>query len=82
MNLEKKSNRVSLSVSLNMLVIVIILALSTGLTVIAYKVNSERVDRYYKMNTANYADTVAAFMDGDWFERSGYDYHRRIQGSA
>ena len=69
MNLEKKSNRVSLSVSLNMLVIVIILALSTGLTVIAYKVNSERVDRYYKMNTANYADTVAAFMDGDWFER-------------
>jgi len=67
--LEKKSSRVSLSVSLNVLVIVIILALSSGLTVIAYKVNSERVDRYYKLTTAHYADTVAAFMDGDWFER-------------
>ena len=66
---EKKRKRVSLSVSLNVLVIVIILALSTGLTLIAYRVNSERVDRYYKITTAHYADTVAAFMDGDWFER-------------
>ena len=54
--------------SLNALVIVIILALSAGLTAIANEMNGARVDSYFKHATADYADTVAAFMDGDWFE--------------
>lgn len=66
--MEKKKHRVSLSLRLNALVIVIILLLSGGLTFIAYDINSQRVDRYYKQTTAYDAGTVAAFMDGDWFD--------------
>ena len=65
--MEKKKKRLTLSVQLNALVIAIILALSAGLTAIAYEMNGSRVDRYFKTATTNYADTVAAFLDGDWF---------------
>ena len=61
-----KKRRISLSVKLNALVIAIILAISGGLTAIAYKVNSERVDQYFKQATAGSAATVAGFVDGDW----------------
>ena len=61
-----KKRHYSLSVKLNALVIAIILALSGGLTAIAYRVNSVRVDQYFKAATASAAGTVAAFVDGDW----------------
>ena len=67
--MKTNKRRFSLSFKLNVLVIAIILALSGGLTFIAYAVNSERVDRYYKQTTASAANTVAGFMDGDWFGR-------------
>ena len=55
-----KKRHYSLSVKLNALVIAIILALSGGLTAIAYRVNSVRVDQYFKAATASAAGTVAA----------------------
>ena len=61
-----KKRHYSLSVKLNALVIAIILAISGGLTAIAYRVNSVRVDQYFKAATASAAGTVAAFVDGDW----------------
>ncbi len=66
MNTDKR--RITLSVRLNVLVIAIILALSGGLTAIAYRVNSARVDQYFKDATASAANTVAGFVDGDWLE--------------
>ena len=67
--MKHKSRRVSLSLRLNLLVIAIIFVLAGGLTFIAYNINGERVDRYYKQTTTYYAGTVAAFLDGDWFGR-------------
>ena len=57
---------VSLTVKLNVLILAITILLAGGLTVIAYQVNSERVDRYYKQTTSEAAAAVAAFMDGDY----------------
>ena len=66
MPVKIKKRRISLSAKLNVLVIAIILALSGGLTAIAYRVNSVRVDQYFKAATSSAAGTVAAFVDGDW----------------
>ena len=60
---------VSLTVKLNVLILAITILLAGGLTVIAYQVNSERVDRYYKQTTSEAASAVAAFMDGDYLTR-------------
>jgi sigma-B regulation protein RsbU (phosphoserine phosphatase) len=60
---------VSLTVKLNVLILAITILLAGGLTVIAYQVNSERVDRYYKQTTSEAASAVAAFMDGDYLPR-------------
>jgi len=68
-NMEKKKQRVPMSVKLNALTLVIILTLSVVLIVIAYNVNSRQVDTYYKEMTANNARTVASFLDGDWIDR-------------
>ena len=57
-----------MSVKLNALTLVIILALSAVLIIIAYDVNSRQVDTYYKQMTANDARTVASFLDGDWID--------------
>lgn len=64
----KKKRRTPLFFKLNVLLVFIILSLSGGLTLIAYRVNSERVDRDFKRSTADYADTMAALLDGEWFE--------------
>ena len=58
-----------MSVKLNALILVIILALSVVLIIIAYDVNSRQVDTYYKQMTASNARTVASFLDGDWIDR-------------
>ena len=60
---------VSLTVKLNVLILAITILLAGGLTVIAYQVNSERVDRYYKQTTSEAASAIAAFMDGDYVAR-------------
>ncbi len=57
---------VSLTVKLNVLILAITILLAGGLTVIAYQVNSERVDRYYKQTTSEAASAIAAFVDGDF----------------
>ena len=57
-----------MSVKLNALTLVIILALSAVLIIIAYDVNSRQVDTYYKQMTVNDARTVASFLDGDWID--------------
>ena len=61
----KKKGWTSLTVKLNGLILVIVLVLSLGLAVFAYRVNSERVDKYYKQTTSQAASAVAAFVDGD-----------------
>ena len=68
-NMEEKKQRVPMSVKLNALILVIILALSVVLIIIAYDVNSRQVDTYYKQMTASNARTVASFLDGDWIDR-------------
>lgn len=60
---------VSLTVKLNILILSITVLLAGGLTLIAYQVNSERVDRYYKQTTSEDASAIAAFMDGDYLAR-------------
>lgn len=57
---------VSLTVKLNVLILAITILLAGGLTLIAYQVNSERVDRYYKQTTSEAASAIAAFVDGDY----------------
>ena len=64
----KKKGWTSLTVKLNGLILIIVLVLSLGLAVFAYRVNSERVDKYYKQTTSQAAATVAAFVDGDMTE--------------
>ena len=66
--MAEKKRRTPLFFKLNVLLVFIILSLSGGLTLIAYRVNSERVDRDFKRATADYADTMAALLDGEWFE--------------
>jgi len=59
----------SLTVKMNVLILVIVLVLSAGLAVFAYQTNTERVDSLYKKNTSRAAATVAAFVDGDKVEK-------------
>ena len=77
---------ISLTVKLNVLILAITILLAGGLTVIAYQVNSERVDRYYKQTTSEAAAAVAAFMDGDYLvrlkEEIGSDDFENIRFSA
>ncbi len=61
----KKKGWTSLTVKLNTLIIIIVLVLSLGLAAFAYRVNSERVDKYYTQTTSNAARAIAAFVDGD-----------------
>ena len=61
----KKKGWTSLTVKLNTLIVIIVLVLSLGLAAFAYRVNSERVDKYYKQTTSNAACAIAAFVDGD-----------------
>ena len=63
---RKRKGWVSLTVKLNVLVLVISLALAGGLSAIAYHVNRTRVDDLMMQTTAQDAATVAAFMDGDF----------------
>ena len=64
----KDKRRVSLTVKLNALILAIIIILAGGLAAIAYQVNSQRVDQYFKQTTAQDAAAVAAFMDGDYLQ--------------
>ena len=64
----KDKRRVSLTVKLNALILAIIMILAGGLAAIAYHVNSQRVDQYFKQTTAQDAAAVAAFMDGDYIQ--------------
>ncbi len=65
----KKRGWVSLALKTNALILAITFMLAAGLTAIAYYVNSERVDRYFKQTTSQAASAVAAFMDGDYVGR-------------
>ena len=64
----KGKKHVSLTIKLNALILVITLILAGGLAAIAYQVNSQRIDRYFKDTTARDSSAVAAFMDGDFFQ--------------
>ena len=64
--MKKNRGWISLAVKLNVLILSIIFILAGGLVAIAYRVNSERVDRYFKQTTAYDAAAVAAFIDGDF----------------
>ena len=66
---RKEKRWVSLTFKLNVLILTITILLAGGLTAIAYQVNSDRVDRYYKQTTSEAASAVAAFMDGDYVAR-------------
>ncbi|MBQ8092518.1 MAG: PP2C family protein-serine/threonine phosphatase [Clostridia bacterium] len=65
----RKKNWISLSVKLNSVIMVLVMILASGLAAIAYYVNGERVDRFFKENTAEEALAIAYFMDGDVVEK-------------
>ena len=65
---DKKKSRITLTFKLNALVLAIIIILAGGLAAIAYQVNSQRVDQYFKQTTAQDASAVAVFMDGDYLQ--------------
>ena len=62
--MERKRKWISLNVKVNVVIIVIVLVLACGLAGIAYYVNGQRTDRYYKDSTAKMAAAVAHFVDG------------------
>ena len=82
----KKRGWVSLALKTNALILAITFVLAAGLTAIAYYVNSERVDRYFKQTTSQAAAAVAAFMDGDYAgrlrEEIGSDEFQQIRSAA
>ena len=82
----KKRGWVSLALKTNALILAITFVLAAGLTAIAYYVNSERVDRYFKQTTSQAAAAVAAFMDGDYVgrlrEEIGSDQFQQIRSAA
>ena len=67
--MERKRKWISLNVKVNVVIIVIVLVLACGLAGIAYYVNGQRTDRYYKDSTAKMAAAVAHFVDGDFVAR-------------
>ena len=67
--MERKRKWISLNVKVNVVIIAIVLVLACGLAGIAYYVNGQRTDRYYKDSTAKMAAAVAHFVDGDFVAR-------------
>ena len=61
-----KKGWVSLSVKLNSVIMVIIIILAGGLAAIAYYVNGQRVDQFFKDNTSEEAKAISYFVDGDF----------------
>ena len=83
---RKNRGWISLALKTNALILAITFVLAAGLTTIAYYVNSERVDRYFKQTTSQAAAAVAAFMDGDYVgrlrEEIGSDEFQQIRSAA
>ena len=67
--MERKRKWISLNVKVNVVIIAIVLVQACGLAGIAYYVNGQRTDRYYKDSTAKMAAAVAHFVDGDFVAR-------------
>ena len=66
---NRRKGRMSLTVKLNVLILVIIVVLAGGLIAIACRINHSRVDRQFRENTEQAASAVAYFMDGDYAGR-------------
>lgn len=59
----------SITFKLNVFIIVIILAVATGTALLAYRINADQIDRYYKQVTFDSAVNFASFVDGDYLAR-------------
>ena len=64
-----KKRRFSITMKIHILVIVIILAVSFGIAMLAFSINVEQIDRYYKRISFNSAENFATFIDPDFVAR-------------
>lgn len=64
-----KKRRFSINRKLHLLVILVILIVSLGISMVAYAVNVDQIDRYYKRISFNSAENFAAFVDNGFIAR-------------
>lgn len=63
---RKERMRFSVKAKMYVFVIITVLAVAAGTSAIAFRVEADQIDRYYKQNTADNARNFASFVDGDF----------------
>ena len=58
-----KKIRFSINLKLHLLVILIVLIVSFGISMLAYSINVDQIDRYFKRMSVNSAENFATFID-------------------
>lgn len=66
---KHKRSGFPITVKLNIFIIVIVLAASIGTAFLAYRINADQIDRYYKQVTFDSAVNFASLVDGDYLAR-------------
>lgn len=61
-----KKRRFSINKKLHLLVIVVVMLVSFGISMLAYFINVEQIDGYFKRMSFNSAENFAAFIDPDF----------------
>ena len=61
-----RSKRTSIAVKLYIFIIVTVLAVSVGTAILAYRINADQIDRYYKQVSLDSARNFASLVDGDY----------------
>ena len=64
-----KKRRFSINLKLHLLVIAVVLAVSFGIAMLAFSINVDQIDRYFKRMSYNSAENFAAFIDPDFVAR-------------
>ena len=62
-------NRFSIGVKLYCFIIVTVLAVAIGTAVLAYSINANQIDRYYKRVAFDSAVNFSSFVDGDYLKK-------------
>ena len=63
---RKERMRFSVKAKMYVFVIITVLAVAAGTSAVAFRVEADQIDRYYKQNTADNARNFASFVDGDF----------------
>ena len=61
-------NKISIGVKLYLFIIITVLAVAIGTAVLAYFINADQIDRYYKQVAFDTAVNFSSFVDGDYLE--------------